>query len=306
LVLATSPAQSPHRRPVEGQRANRPQDTRFPQDARAAGAGSLSMPVALWHWILTALIAVASFTASHVVGGAPAMTPARATEAAGRSTRLQVPTSAGQLIAVSSPTEDPSAPGYLATLRTYERGDARSPWRLVFGPWQAETGSGHLLPAAARREGDHATPIGVFGIGATMYGNEPNPGGLHYAYHRLVCGDWWDEDPYSSRYNHFVHVPCGVTPAFAAWSEALWTETVAYPYFAVVQFNMHPIRAGADGLGAGIFLHSWVGGATEGCVALREGQLLEVLRWLKRSAHPVIEIGTDDQVGPAPSESALS
>lgn len=252
----------------------------------------------LWHWILTGLIAIASFATSSVVGGAPATAPVRVAVAAGRGARLQIPASADQLIVVSSATEDPSAPGYLATLRAYERADAGSPWRSVFGPWQAETGSGHLLSAAARREGDHATPIGVFGIGAMMYGNEPKPGGLHYAYRRLVCGDWWDEDPYSSQYNHFVRVPCRVTPVFAAWSEALWTETVAYPYFAVIRFNVHPIRAGADAPGAGIFLHSWVGGATEGCVALRERRLLDVLRWLKPSAHPVIEIGTNDEVDP--------
>jgi len=88
---------------------------------------------------------------------------------------------------VSSPTDDPSAPGYLAALRTYERANQGSPWRPVLGPWQAETGSGHLLAQAARREGDRSTPIGVFGIGRTMYGNKPNPGGLHYAYHRVVC-----------------------------------------------------------------------------------------------------------------------
>ncbi len=217
-----------------------------------------------------------------------------AVQAATRDTSLAIPSSANQLIVVSSPTDDP--PGYLATLRAYQRAGPASPWRLVFGPWEAETGSGHLLSAGARREGDHATPIGVFGIGSTMYGNQPNPGGLHYDYHRLACGDWWDEDPYSPQYNRFVHVPCGVTPAFASWSEPLWTETVAYPYFAVVQFNMNPTRRGANGLGSGIFLHSWVGGATEGCVALRESQLLEVLRWLRPSAHPVIEIGTDAQV----------
>jgi gamma-D-glutamyl-L-lysine dipeptidyl-peptidase len=210
------------------------------------------------------------------------------------ATTLTIPASADQLIVVSSPTADP--PEYLATLRTYERANQHARWRLMFGPWQAETGSGHLLPAGARREGDHATPIGVFGIGATMYGNDPNPGGLHYAYHRLRCGDWWDEDPHSPRYNRFVHVACGVTPGFAAWSEPLWTETVAYPYFAVTQFNMNPIRRGADALGSGIFLHSWVGGATEGCVALPEAELLDVLRWLKPSAHPVIEIGTGGEV----------
>jgi L,D-peptidoglycan transpeptidase YkuD (ErfK/YbiS/YcfS/YnhG family) len=241
--------------------------------------------------------AVAVLAASMAVDPAPAAAVARM--ARGHSTSLEIPVSADQLIVVSSRTVDPPGPGHLVTLDTYARAGPGSPWRPVFGPWQAETGSRHLLPAAVRREGDHATPIGVFGIGLTMYGNKPNPGGLHYAYHRLVCGDWWDEDPFSSQFNHFAHVPCGVTPAFSAWSEPLWTETVAYPYFAVVQFNINPVRGGADALGSGIFLHSWVGGATEGCVALREWQLLDVLRWLKPSAHPVIEIGTDAEVGPS-------
>jgi L,D-peptidoglycan transpeptidase YkuD (ErfK/YbiS/YcfS/YnhG family) len=211
--------------------------------------------------------------------------------------RLRVPATARQLIVVSSPTADP--PGYLASFRAYQRSGPHAAWRAVFGGWQAETGSGHLVPASARREGDHATPIGVYGIGLTMYGDQPNPGGLHYAYHRLVCGDWWDEDPYSPRYNRFVYVPCGITPGFAAWSEPLWTETVAYPYFAVIEFNTEPVVAGERAPGSGIFLHSWVGGATEGCVALPEAELLKVLRWLRRSAHPVIEIGTDGEVVPA-------
>jgi L,D-peptidoglycan transpeptidase YkuD (ErfK/YbiS/YcfS/YnhG family) len=245
------------------------------------------------------VIAIATFTAMHVAGDAWASTR-RSAAGARAGTRLRIPASARQLIVVSSPTDDPPPPGYLATLRTYKRAGAQSPWRPVFAAWQAETGSGHLLPAAARREGDHATPIGVFGIGATMYGIEPNPGGLRYAYHRLVCGDWWDEDPYSRQYNQFVRAPCGVTPAFAAWSEPLWTETTAYPYFAVIRFNMHPIRAGTNGLGSGIFLHNWMGGATEGCVAVREPELLAVLRWLKRAANPVIEIGTTGQVDPRP------
>ncbi len=226
----------------------------------------------------------------------PPSTPAP--HAAAARAGVQISAGADQLIVVWSATSDPSAPGYLATLRTYQRANSRSPWRPVFAAWQAETGSGHLLPAAARREGDHATPIGVFGIGSTMYGIDPNPGGLHYAYHQLVCGDWWDEDPYSSQYNQFVHVPCAATPSFAAWSEALWTETVAYPYFAVIRFNMSPVVSGPGALGSGIFLHSWMGTATEGCVALPEPELLEVLRWLTPSAHPVIEIATGAQVTP--------
>ena len=208
--------------------------------------------------------------------------------------QLNVPADARELIVVSSPTVDP--PHYLATLTTYERGGPGQPWRRVFGRWSAETGSGHLLAAADRREGDHATPIGVFGIGATMYGNARRPGGLRYRYHHLVCGDWWDEDPYTANYNRFVHVRCGSTPDFAAWSEPLWTETVPYPYFAVIEFNTDPVIGGAQGRGSGIFLHSWIGGPTEGCVALPRTRLLKVLRWLTPVAHPVIEIGTDRQI----------
>jgi L,D-peptidoglycan transpeptidase YkuD (ErfK/YbiS/YcfS/YnhG family) len=136
-----------------------------------------------------------------------------------------------------------------------------------------------------------------------MYGDKPNPGGLHYAYHRLTCGDWWDEDPHSPRYNRFVHVPCGVTPGFASWSEPLWTETVAYAYFAVIGFNIGPIVAGRDAPGSGIFLHSWVRGATDGCVALPQSRLLRVLRWLRSSADPVVEVGTNAEVGPLPPRS---
>jgi L,D-peptidoglycan transpeptidase YkuD (ErfK/YbiS/YcfS/YnhG family) len=252
---------------------------------------------------VTALAAVAVLGSSVAARAAPLAVTAAAHQARA-VTRFSIPSKTDQLIVVSSPNDDPPPPGYLATLRTYQRADGSSPWRAVFPAWQAETGSGHLLPASKRREGDHATPIGVFGIGATMYGNAPNPGGLSYPYHRLVCGDWWDEDPYSSEYNEFVHRSCGAAPAFAGWSEALWTETVAYPYFAVIRFDESPVVSGPDAPGAGIFLHSWVGTATEGCVALRASQLLHVLRWLKPSEQPLIEIGTNSQVDPVPSGSA--
>jgi L,D-peptidoglycan transpeptidase YkuD (ErfK/YbiS/YcfS/YnhG family) len=204
-----------------------------------------------------------------------------------------VPAAARQLIVVSSPTYAPS--GYLASLQTFQRASAPSPWKRVFPAWQAEIGVGELRDV--RREGDHATPTGVYSIGLTMYGNQPNPGGLHEAYHRLVCGDWWDEDPYSGQYNEFVHLACGTTPTFSSWSEALWTETTAYPYFAVIDYNLDPTVSGSNAPGSGIFLHAWVGGPTEGCVALPIPDLLRVLRWLQPKDHPYIEIGTNAEVG---------
>lgn len=215
--------------------------------------------------------------------------------AAGAAAAFTIPPVARQLVVVSSPVADPA--GSITVLRAYARAGGRgSRWRLVFGPWAAEAGAGGLIAPARRREGDRATPSGVFGFGQTIYGNDADPGGLHYRYHRLVCGDWWDEDPYSPRYNRFVHVRCGVTPGFASWSEALWTETVAYPYFAVIDFNIDPTQAGAAAPGSGIFLHSWIGAPTHGCIALPAARLLTVLRWLRPAQHPVIEIGTEAEL----------
>jgi L,D-peptidoglycan transpeptidase YkuD (ErfK/YbiS/YcfS/YnhG family) len=206
-----------------------------------------------------------------------------------------IPASARQLIVVSSPTYAPH--GYLASFRTFQRARATAPWTPALATWRAEIGSGELVNV--RHFGDHATPTGVFDIGLTMYGNEPNPGDLHYAYHRLVCGDWWDEDPYSPAYNDFVHVPCATTPSFAAWSEALWTETRAYPYFAVLETNNDPTIRGSEAPGAGIFLHHWMDAPTQGCIALPLADLLAVLRWLEPAEHPVIEIGTGPEIGRA-------
>jgi L,D-peptidoglycan transpeptidase YkuD (ErfK/YbiS/YcfS/YnhG family) len=147
-----------------------------------------------------------------------------------------------------------------------------------------------------RHEGDGSTPIGVFAIGDTVYGNDPDPGGIALRYTRLRCGDWWDEDPLSPHYNTFVALPCRATPWFASHSEPLWTETVAYPYFAVIDFNTDPVHGGSGAPGSGIFLHAWIGAPTEGCVALHVAQLLGVLRWLRPSAHPAIEIAPDAEL----------
>ena len=79
---------------------------------------------------------------------------------------------------------------------------------------------------------------------------------------------------------------------------------MAYPYFAVIDFNDHPTVSGRNAPGSGIFLHAWVNGPTAGCVALPLGDLVPVLRWLEPSKHPVIEIGTDSEVGRVPPAGA--
>jgi L,D-peptidoglycan transpeptidase YkuD (ErfK/YbiS/YcfS/YnhG family) len=166
----------------------------------------------------------------------------------------------------------PTARSTTATLTVSECG------RRVLGPWRARVGYHGL--SAHHREGDGTTPTGTFALGPTVYGLDANPG-VRLAYHRLRCGDWWDEDARSSTYNTFRHVTCGLTPPFRGGSEALWRATVAYREFAVVQYNVAPAVAGR---GSAIFLHDDTGHATNGCVSLPRAELLQLLRRLRPGA----------------------
>ena len=195
-----------------------------------------------------------------------------------------VPASAQQLVTVEAKV----ARTTYASLRTWHRKDGC--WVGSGGPYVARLGKSGL--SANRREGDGTTPAGTFRIGRTMYGNAPNPG-VRFPYHRLRCGDWWDEDPTSPTYNSFQHVHCGTTPPFAGESEGMWQQPSPYPYLAVIEYNTRPVVAGR---GSGIFLHAQTGGPTIGCISLRRDQLAAVLRWLRPAAKPVIAIGTSAQL----------
>jgi len=159
-------------------------------------------------------------------------------------------------------------------------------WRQASGPWTAWLGGNGTSPA--KREGDRRTPTGIFGFLPTMYGIAPSPG-VHYAYRRVVCGDWWVEDPDSPSYNRFRHVRCGATPPFHTTSEDLSRSPTAYRHFAVIAYNTSPV---VPGRGSGIFLHVSTGRPTLGCVSLPLPRLVAALRWLRPAAHPRIAIGT--------------
>ncbi len=102
----------------------------------------------------------------------------------------------------------------------------------------------------------------------------------------MLCGDWWDEDPHSAAYNTFRHIACGARPTFGGSSEALWRISPQYRYFAVIEYNAHPV---VPGRGSAIFLHV-AAGSTAGCISLPEPQLMRLLRWLRPSAKPTIVI----------------
>ena len=197
---------------------------------------------------------------------------------------LETPTSASQLVTVEAKV----ARTTYAELRTWRRSGRC--WTAAGGPYTARLGKNGL--SADRREGDGTTPTGTYRIGATMYGNDPDPG-VRFRYRRLRCGDWWDEDPRSPTYNSFQHVRCGSRPPFGGASEGMWQQPRPYPFLAVIEYNMRPV---VPGRGSGIFLHAQTGGPTVGCISLRKAELRTVLRWLRPADAPVIAIGTTAQL----------
>ena len=186
----------------------------------------------------------------------------------------------GELLTVIAP----SARSTTAVFQMYRW--AGTCFESVAGPFAAFVGINGV--SARHREGDLTTPIGLFGIETTMYGVEVNPG-LTYRYHQFRCGDWWDEDPQTVLYNHFVHVTCGTAPPFAGNSESLWTKVPAYDYLAVIDFDTSPV---VPGRGSAIFLHVSKGSPTTGCVSIAQVHLLRVLELLRTALHPVIYINT--------------
>jgi L,D-peptidoglycan transpeptidase YkuD (ErfK/YbiS/YcfS/YnhG family) len=159
-------------------------------------------------------------------------------------------------------------------------------WASAGGPWFSWLGRRGV--SESRHEGDRTTPAGIFGFQRTTYGLAANPG-VHYAYHRIRCGDWWVEDPKSPYYNRFHHVRCGSKPPFRITSEDMSRSPTAYRYLAVIDFNTHPI---VRGRGSGIFLHHSTGRPTLGCVSLSLAALVKTLRWLRPENDPQIVIGT--------------
>jgi L,D-peptidoglycan transpeptidase YkuD (ErfK/YbiS/YcfS/YnhG family) len=197
-----------------------------------------------------------------------------------QANNLSEPTRVRQLITVVSPTKRSTH----ATVTMWIRID--NCFQRVGGSSPARVGYNGL--SLNHREGDGTTPIGVFSIEPTIYGINPNPG-LSYSYHRLICGDWWSEDPSSPAYNRFVHLKCANTSRLGGNSERLWLEAPAYNYFAVIGYNTHPIYRGA---GSAIFLHVDTGSSTNGCVSLSQQTLLKVLQWLSPKDDPRIAIST--------------
>lgn len=136
-------------------------------------------------------------------------------------------------------------------------------------------GKGGVLPPAEKREGDGASPIGIWPVRRVWYrpdkGAPPETGVPVIA---LRPEDGWCDAPEDTRYNQWVPLPC------SASHERMWREDGLYDLVAELGYNDDPP---VPGKGSAIFLHVARPGylPTEGCVALAENDLRAVLRLMQ-------------------------
>lgn len=124
---------------------------------------------------------------------------------------------------------------------------------------------------AAKREGDGATPLGLFSLRDVYYrADRLAPPATALPVRAIDPDDGWCDDPCDAAYNRPVRLP------YAARHERLWRCDALYDLMAVIGYNDDPVVAGA---GSAIFLHVAAAGyaATEGCVALAIADLQRLL-----------------------------
>ncbi|KPF69626.1 hypothetical protein IP88_11565 [alpha proteobacterium AAP81b] len=135
----------------------------------------------------------------------------------------------------------------------------------------AQFGRAGAIPAAAKREGDGATPLGTWPIRAALLRRD-RVAALATAlpWRWLRRDDGWCDAPADPHYNRPVQLP------YRASAEAMWRDDGAYDVVLVLGHNDAPPL---PGLGSAIFWHCSEGRPTAGCIAMEREVLL---RWLGR------------------------
>ncbi|WP_412759734.1 L,D-transpeptidase family protein [Methylorubrum subtropicum] len=174
-------------------------------------------------------------------------------------------------------------PAALAWLRVHPLPGAPTLGRLVAGTAVIPCALGRSGIRAVKREGDGASPRGVFRLRGGFY--RPDRFSVRPAtplpLRAIRPDDGWCDAKADRRYNRPIRLP---SPTSA---EAMWRDDGLYDLVLDLDHNRGPIRPGA---GSAIFMHIAREGfrPTEGCVALRPADLRRLLRRLGPNTRIVI------------------
>lgn len=136
--------------------------------------------------------------------------------------------------------------------------------------------------AVDKKEGDNCTPVGEYPIREILYRAdkiaEPKS---KLPISRIAKNEGWCDAPNDVNYNRKVKLP------YNASHEKLWREDNLYDVVVPLGYNDAPV---VPGKGSAIFMHvakiDYQG--TEGCVALKLPDLLDILSKLDRDSKIII------------------
>lgn len=132
-------------------------------------------------------------------------------------------------------------------------------------------GRGGVKPATQKREGDGASPAGVWPLRRVLWRPDRGaPPAIALPGRPLAREDGWCEDPSDPAYNRQVTLP------HRGAVDAMWREDHLYDLVVVLGHNDNPVIPGA---GSAVFLHLARPdyGPTQGCVALARADLERLL-----------------------------
>ncbi len=143
--------------------------------------------------------------------------------------------------------------------------------RLHWRDWDVPCRLGRSGIRTTKREGDGATPAGIFPLRRVLFRADrvahPKTG---LPVQPIALSDGWCDDPNDPAYNRPVTLP------FSGGHEILWRTDGLYDVIVVLGHNDKPV---VPGLGSAVFLHvaDPAGAPTAGCVALPLSPLLALL-----------------------------
>lgn len=150
---------------------------------------------------------------------------------------------------------------------------ATSDGRLDIAGRQTDCALGRsgVRPAADKREGDGASPLGLWPLRRVLYrpDREPRPA-TRLPVAAVSPEDGWCDAPGDPAYNQPVRLP------YSSSAEQLWREDRVYDLIIILGHNDDPP---VSPMGSAIFLHLIQpdGAPTAGCVAVSREDMLDLL-----------------------------
>ena len=128
-----------------------------------------------------------------------------------------------------------------------------------------------------KKEGDLATPKGVFKLGLLYYRKDRNKSLKSKINKRVIKKNMgWCNDSRSKKYNQEIYFP------FKYGAEKIYRKDKIYDIFINIKYNHSPI---VKGKGSAIFLHltNKKYKPTKGCIAILKNDFLNILPFINKN-----------------------